>query len=102
MTNNRRTFIKNIITTAISIPFLSNIQLGNSMICYNDSIKQLAIKCGFEFHKDKLLAISKEFMCMVDECKSKYTDWSQRDDIKAELKVGLILILDKHGYTADI
>tara|TARA_R110001592_G_scaffold116143_1_gene317207 strand:+ start:11386 stop:11541 length:156 start_codon:yes stop_codon:yes gene_type:complete len=27
-----------------------------------------------------------------------HTDWSQRDDIKAELKVGLILVLAKHGY----
>ncbi len=27
-----------------------------------------------------------------------YTDWSQRDDIKAELKVELILVLAKHGY----
>ena len=34
---------------------------------------------------------------MVDD-KAKYTDWSQRTDIKAELKVGLILLLAKHGY----
>ena len=25
-------------------------------------------------------------------------DWSQYDDIKAELKVDLILLLGKHGY----
>ncbi|MEA3240131.1 MAG: DUF3387 domain-containing protein, partial [Pseudomonadota bacterium] len=30
--------------------------------------------------------------------KAKYTDWSQRDDIKAELKVDLILVLAEHGY----
>lgn len=30
--------------------------------------------------------------------KVQYTDWSQRDDIKAELKVGLILLLTKHSY----
>ena len=29
---------------------------------------------------------------------SKYTDWSERADIKAELKVDLILLLGKHGY----
>ncbi|MCF6178952.1 MAG: DUF3387 domain-containing protein [Geopsychrobacter sp.] len=34
---------------------------------------------------------------MVDD-KVQYTDWSQRDDIKAELKVGLILVLAEHGY----
>ena len=30
--------------------------------------------------------------------KAQYTDWSQREDIKAELKVDLILALAKHGY----
>ncbi|KMQ76092.1 type I restriction enzyme endonuclease domain-containing protein [Marinobacter subterrani] len=30
--------------------------------------------------------------------KVKYTDWNQREDIKAELKVDLILLLGKHGY----
>lgn len=29
---------------------------------------------------------------------AKCTNWSQRDDIKAELKVGLILVLAKYGY----
>jgi type I restriction enzyme R subunit len=33
----------------------------------------------------------------VDD-KAKYTDWSQRDDIKAELKVDLILLLGANGY----
>ena len=30
--------------------------------------------------------------------KTQYTDWSQRNDIKAALKVDLILALAKHGY----
>ena len=30
--------------------------------------------------------------------KAKYTDWSMRDDIKAELKVDLIMLLADHGY----
>ena len=34
---------------------------------------------------------------MVDD-KSKYTDWSNRSDIKAELQMDLILILAEHGY----
>jgi len=35
---------------------------------------------------------------LINEGKEQYTDWSQRDDIKAELKVGLILVLAEHGY----
>ncbi|WVM88076.1 DUF3387 domain-containing protein [Halopseudomonas pachastrellae] len=34
---------------------------------------------------------------MVDD-KVRYTDWNQRENIKAELKVDLILLLAKHGY----
>ena len=30
--------------------------------------------------------------------KAKYTDWSKRENIKAELQVALILTLDEHGY----
>ena len=39
-------------------------------------------------------------MLVVVEDQVKCTDWSQRDDIKAELKVGLILVLAAHGYPA--
>ena len=45
----------------------------------------------------KLIKLAKEVKTVVDD-KAKYTDWSQRDDIKAELKVDLILLLGKHGY----
>jgi len=30
--------------------------------------------------------------------KAKYTDWSQRNDIKAELKVELIILLAENDY----
>ena len=34
---------------------------------------------------------------IVDD-KSKYTDWASREDIKANLQVDLILLLDEFGY----
>ena len=34
---------------------------------------------------------------LVDD-KAQYTDWSQRDDIKAELKVSLIILLANNDY----
>ena len=37
---------------------------------------------------------------MIVEDKAKYTDWSSRDDIKAELKVDLILTLAENDYPA--
>lgn len=41
--------------------------------------------------------LSQAVKVVVDD-KAKYTDWAHRDDIKAELKVDLILILAEHGY----
>ena len=64
---------------------------------FYDILKALAIKYDFTFPEDKLLELSKAVKLVVDD-KVKYTDWNQRDDIKAELKVGLILVLAKYGY----
>lgn len=47
--------------------------------------------------KEKLLALSKAIKEVVDD-KAKYTDWASREDIKAELQVALIMILDEFGY----
>ena len=41
--------------------------------------------------------VSLEVKLIVDD-KSRYTDWSARDDIKANLQVDLILLLDEFGY----
>jgi type I restriction enzyme R subunit len=46
---------------------------------------------------EKLIPLAKEVKTLVDD-KTKYTDWQNRDDIKAELKVDLILKLSQHGY----
>jgi len=64
---------------------------------FYDILKDLARKYDFEYPEDKLLALSKEVKALVDD-KAKYTDWNQREDIKAELKVHLILLLAKHKY----
>lgn len=44
-----------------------------------------------------LIELSKEIKKIVDD-KSKYTDWSKKDDIKAELKVDIILKCADFGY----
>ncbi|MDF1755454.1 MAG: DUF3387 domain-containing protein [Verrucomicrobiales bacterium] len=38
-----------------------------------------------------MIKLAKEVKTVVDD-KAKYTDWSQRADIKAELKVDLIIL----------
>lgn len=64
---------------------------------FYDILKSLAIKYDFEYPEDKLVVLAKEVKMVVDD-KSKFTDWSEREDIKAELKVALILLLAKHKY----
>ena len=38
---------------------------------------------------------------LVDD-KAKYTDWSERQDIKSELKMDLIMLLADYGYPPEI
>ena len=64
---------------------------------FYDILKKLAVKYDFTYPEDKLVALSKAVREVVDD-KAKYTDWSERDDIKAGLKVGLILVLAEYGY----
>ncbi len=64
---------------------------------FYDILKALAVKYDFSYPEDKLLTLAAAVKVIVDD-KVKYTDWSQRADIKAELKVDLILVLAKHGY----
>ena len=64
---------------------------------FYDILKNIAVKFKFEYPEDKLIKLSKEVKKVVDD-KAKYTDWAQRDDIKAELKVDLIITLDENGY----
>jgi len=64
---------------------------------FYDILKALAVKYDFTYPEDKLLELSKAVKVVVED-KVKYTDWSHREDIKAELKVGLILVLAKFGY----
>lgn len=64
---------------------------------FYDILKTLAHKYDFEYPEDKLIKLAKEVKTVVDD-KAKYTDWSQRADIKAELKVDLIILLAENGY----
>jgi len=47
--------------------------------------------------EQKLIDLSKEMKKIVDE-KSRYTDWAKKEDIKADLKVSIILTMADYGY----
>ncbi|MEE1021157.1 MAG: DUF3387 domain-containing protein, partial [Bacteroidales bacterium] len=62
-----------------------------------DILIAVAKQFAFDYPEDKAKELAKEIKNIVDD-KSKYTDWANRDDIKSELKMDLIVILDKYGY----
>jgi type I restriction enzyme R subunit len=64
---------------------------------FYDILKAVAEKYKFEYPEEKLIALSQAVKSIVDD-KAKYIDWAKRDDIKAELKVALILTLAEHNY----
>ena len=64
---------------------------------FYDILKAVAKKYKFEYPEDKTIELSKRIKAVVDD-KSRYTDWSSRDDIKADLQVYLILLMDEFDY----
>lgn len=64
---------------------------------FYDILKAIAHKYDFDYPEDKLIHLAKEVKKVVDD-KARYTDWNQRDDIKAELKVDLIILLAENDY----
>ena len=64
---------------------------------FYDILKTLAIKYDFTYPEDKLIHLAKEVKLVVDD-KASYTDWNNRDDIKAELKASLIILLADNDY----
>lgn len=64
---------------------------------FYDILKAVAKKFEFDYPNDKMIELSKRIKGVVDD-KARYTDWSTRDDIKANLQVDLILLLDEFDY----
>ncbi len=64
---------------------------------FYDILKDLCIKYDFKYPEDKLIKLARAVKELVDG-QAKYPDWNKREDIKSALKVGLIILLDEHGY----
>lgn len=64
---------------------------------FYDILKLVAKKYEFEYPDEKMIELSKRIKLIVDD-KARYTDWSTREDIKANLQVDLILLMDEFDY----
>lgn len=66
---------------------------------FYDVLVAVEEKYEFEYPEEKNLELSKEIYKMVTE-KTKYSDWSNREDIKAELQCDIIILLTSYGFPA--
>lgn len=66
---------------------------------FYDILKSVAEKYGFlnEYTEEQYITIAKDLKEVVDD-KTQYIDWDKKADIKAQLKVQIILTLAKHKY----
>lgn len=66
---------------------------------FYDILKSVAERYGFldEYTEDQYIEIAQAVKEKVDDS-SQFIDWDKRADIKAQLKVQIILTLSKHGY----
>ena len=64
---------------------------------FYDILKSCAEKYNFEYPHEKLLILSEEVKKLVEN-KTNYTDWQNREDIKAGLEADLTVLLDENGY----
>ena len=64
---------------------------------FYDILKSMAHKYDFDYPEEGLLKLATLVKESVND-KAKYTDWTQRQDIKDELKFDLIILLDENGY----
>lgn len=66
---------------------------------FYDILKSVAEKYGFldQYTEEQYVEIAQAVKEKVDDS-SQFIDWDKRADIKAQLKVQIILTLSKHGY----
>ncbi len=84
---------------AVRKEFTAGVELGIDFEekAFYDILKVLCVKYAFSYPEEKLIDLAKAVKDLVDT-QAQFPDWSKRDDIKSTLKVGLILLLDEHGY----
>jgi type I restriction enzyme R subunit len=79
--------------------FTAGLSLGIDLEekAFYDILFALCVKYNFTYPDDKMIELAKEIKKIVDS-QANYPDWNKRDDIKARLKVDIIIILDTFGY----
>lgn len=64
---------------------------------FYDILISVRDKYQFPYADEKCIVLAKKIKELVDD-KAQYTDWSNRNDIKAQLNYDLVVLLSKNGY----
>lgn len=64
---------------------------------FYDILDSISKQYGFDFDKANMLKLAQEIKKIVDNT-AEYPDWSDREDIKAKLKMDIIVKLHQYGY----
>lgn len=64
---------------------------------FYDILVNVRDKYKFPYEDEKCVILAKKIKDLVDD-KAQYTDWSNRNDIKAQLKMDLVVLLYENGY----
>lgn len=64
---------------------------------FYDILINVRDKYKFSYEDEKCIVLAKKIKDLVND-KARYTDWSNRNDIKAQLKMDLVILLYKNGY----
>lgn len=75
----------------------ANLGIDMEEKAFLDILEHMCVKYQFTYDQEKMLELAKAMKVVVDNS-AQYPDWSNRDDIKAKLKVDLILLLHKFGF----
>ncbi len=54
-------------------------------------------KYEFPYEDEKCIVLAKKVKELVDD-KVQYTDWSNRNDIKSQIKMNLVILFYENGY----
>lgn len=64
---------------------------------FYDILIAIRDKYQFEYADSKIIELAKKVKLVVDD-KAKYTDWTSKSDIKANLQSDIIRLLNRNGY----
>lgn len=74
-----------------------NLGIGFEEKAFHDILMELCRKYDFSYPNEQMIELAKAIKKLIDG-QAQFPDWNKREDIKATMKVELILLLDEFNY----